>query len=1306
MDVMLVGRPALSSFRLEALRKALEAALSPPGAMRLEARFVYLLDAEDPLSPDGLQRARALLSAEAPDPSWGRTGFFVTPRRGTVSPWSSKATDIFRRCGVVGVRRVERGVHWVVEDGAGAVLGPEHLGTALDLLHDRMTEEVRRDLQGHFDHRPPAPGRSFDVLGEGIEALRRADRMLGLALREEELQYLLEVFAAAGRNPTDTELVMFGQVNSEHCRHKIFNASFVLDDVPEPHSLFAMIRETHRLHPRRTLVAYRDNAAVVEGFEAWEFEPDPRTRLYRFQRGRLERVMKVETHNHPTAISPDPGAATGVGGEIRDEAATGIGARSKAGLCGFVVSHLRIPGDLQPWETPIADHPSRLATPLEIMTRGPIGGAAFGNEFGRPQVCGFFRTYEQVVQGRHRGFHKPVMLAGGMGAIRAVNVFKKELGPGLLVAQIGGPALRIGLGGGAASSMATGSNDENLDFDSVQRGNAEMERRCQEVIDACAALGDRNPIRSIHDVGAGGLSNACPEIVEGVGAVFDLRAIPNEEPSMSPMEVWCCEAQERYVLAIDPADRERFEALCRRERCPVAFIGVTTGDDRLVLRDDLFGNRPIDMDLPALLGRPPRMVREDRRTPRAGDPLDLSGIEAPQALVRVLRFPSVADKTFLVTIADRSVTGLVHRDQMAGPFQVPVADCAVTLTDHRGTSGEAMAVGERSPLAVIDAPASGRMAVGEALTNLASAAVGSLDRVHLSANWMCACGEPGEDAALYDAVRAVALDLCPRLGVPIPVGKDSLSMRTVWKDRQGQDHRQVSPLCLVATAFGPVDDVRRVATPDLKPGDSALLLMDLGAGRNRLGGSVLAQAWDRTGGEVPDLDDPEGFRAAFDGLQELLAEGRIRALHDRSDGGTAVTLAEMAMASGIGFEADLPGDPDQPLGPLFAEELGWVIQVAAEDLETVQAVLTRRRLRDCTHRIGHPRGDRRFRIAVGGRTVLQGSIGQLRRYWSALTFRMQSLRDDPSCAREEYLRGQRDDAPGLSFHVTFDPEEVPGPRTGPAHRPRVAILREQGVNGHREMAAAFTLAGFEAVDVHMTDLLEGRVDLASFAGLAACGGFSYGDVLGAGSGWAGSIRYHQVVRDQFRAFFQRPDTFTLGVCNGCQMISQLADLIPGAADWPRFVRNRSEQFEARLATVEVLPSPSVLLRGMEGSRLPVPVAHGEGRVQFASPDQEAACLAGGLLALRYVDGTGRPAEAYPENPNGSRGGMTGFTSADGRALILMPHPERAFRSLQLSWRPPDLFTGEAGPWMRMFRNAHAFACGHLGTSPQDSPDRS
>ena len=1304
MEWMLSGRPALSAFRLENLRRALEEALAPGGPLRLEARFVYLIDLDAPLDPEAIDRARTLLEAEDPDPSRPR-GFFVMPRRGTVSPWSSKATDIFRRCGVEGVRRVERGIEWRVEDSAGSLWGPDRLGPALGRIHDRMTEEVRTDLAGHFDHRPPAPGRVFDVLGEGIEALRRADRMLGLALREEELQYLQQVFTAAGRNPTDTELVMFGQVNSEHCRHKIFNASFVLDGVPQPQSLFEMIRETHRLHPRGTLVAYRDNAAVVEGFEGWEFDPDPRTRRYRFRRGRLERVMKVETHNHPTAISPDPGAATGVGGEIRDEAATGIGARSKAGLCGFVVSHLRIPGDLQPWETPVADHPARLATPLEIMTRGPIGGAAFGNEFGRPQICGFFRTYEQVVDGRHRGFHKPVMLAGGMGAIRAVNVHKKDLGPGLLVAQIGGPALRIGLGGGAASSMATGSNDENLDFDSVQRGNAEMERRCQEVIDACAAEGERNPIRSIHDVGAGGLSNACPEIVEGVGAVFDLRAIPNEEPSMSPMEVWCCEAQERYVLAIDPADRERFEALCRRERCPVAFIGVTVGDDRLVLRDDLFGDRPIDLDLPALLGRPPRMVREDRRAGPRSEPLDLSGIEAPQALARVLRFPSVADKTFLVTIADRSVTGLVHRDQMAGPFQVPVSDCAVTATDYRGTSGEAMAVGERCPLAVIDAPASGRMAIGEALSNLAAAAVGSLDRVHLSANWMCACGEPGEDAALHDTVRAVALELCPRLGVSIPVGKDSLSMRTVWKDRQGRDHRQVSPLCLVATAFGPVDDVRRVVTPDLKPVDSVLLLVDLGNGRNRLGGSTLAQAWDRTGGEVPDLDDPERFRAAFDTLQELLAEGRIRAMHDRSDGGVAVTLAEMAMAAGIGFEVDLPGDPERPLGPLFAEELGWVLQVEPGDLDRVEERLASRGLGNGTRSIGRPRRDRRFRVAVGGRTALEGSVGQLRRFWSALTFRMQSLRDDPACAREEYLRGQRDDAPGLSFHVAFDPEAVPGPRAAPPRPPRVAILREQGVNGHREMAAAFTLAGFEAVDVHMTDLLEGRADLASFSGLAACGGFSYGDVLGAGSGWAGSIRFHPGIRDQFEAFFRRPDTFTLGVCNGCQMVSQLADLIPGASAWPRFIRNRSEQFEARLSTVEVLPSPSVLLRGMEGSRLPVPVAHGEGRVLFESPEREAACLQGGLLALRYVDGTGRPAETYPDNPNGSPGGMTGFTSADGRALILMPHPERAFRSIQLSWRPPDLFTGEAGPWMRMFRNAYAFACGHAAGT-KDPPDSS
>ncbi|MBM4396530.1 MAG: phosphoribosylformylglycinamidine synthase [Deltaproteobacteria bacterium] len=1309
---VLAGGAAFSPFRLEALAARVGA--------RIEATWIYLLDLASPLDPESESRARTLLEApdsgsdpasSAPGPAGG---FFVTPRKGTVSPWSSKATDIFRNCGLVAVRRVERGIRFRVRGADGRALGPSDLPrAAIECLHDRMTECVLTEIGGFFDRRPPAPGRTFDVLLRGPDALAEANRALGLALSGDEVSYLADAYARLGRNPTDTELVMFGQVNSEHCRHKVFNASWVVDGAPQDRTLFGMIRHTHAIRPEGTLVAYKDNSSVIEGFRAPAFTPDPAGHAYAFADDQVDVLMKVETHNHPTAISPFPGAATGVGGEIRDEAATGIGSRSKAGIAGFAVSNLRVPGFAQPWERDAPAHPRRLATPLAIMLEGPIGGAAFGNEFGRPQLAGFFRTYEEEVSGRRRGYHKPIMLAGGMGNIRRSQVYKKDLVPGAWVVQIGGPAMRIGLGGGAASSMASGSNDSALDFDSVQRGNAEMERRCQEVIDGCVALGADNPILSIHDVGAGGLSNACPELVERTGAVFGLRDVPNDEPSMSPMEVWCCEAQERYVLAIGEADRERFEALCRRERCPVAFIGRATGDGRLVLADPLFGDRPIDVPLDVLLGKPPRMLRDVARDPTRPPPLDLSGVAPREALARVLALPAVADKTFLVTIADRSVGGMVHRDQMVGPWQVPLADCAVTVTGYRSVTGEAMAVGERTPVAVVDGPASGRMAVGEALTNLAGAGIGAIGGVKLSANWMCACGEPGEDARLFDTVAAVALDLCPRLGVSIPVGKDSLSMRTVWDDpATGEPLRQTAPLGLIVSAFATVPDVRRAVTPDLAPGPSSLVLVDLGAGRDRLGGSALAQVFNQAGDEPPDLDDPEAFGRFFAAVAEMVGRGLLLAYHDRSDGGAAVTLCEMAVAGGRGIDADLAGDPAAPLAPLFAEELGAVLQVAPSRLDEVRAVLAGHGLSDLARVVGSCRDDKRIRIAVGGAIAIDADVTEVRRTWSALTHRMQTIRDNPAVAAQEYEDALDAGDPGRSYLVTYDPEALPPPApsaggvdaaagrpgmkgTGAggerARAPRVAILREQGVNGHVEMAAAFALAGFESVDVHMTDLLPGRADLADFAGLVACGGFSYGDVLGAGSGWARSILYNDRLRTMFAAFFARPDTFTLGVCNGCQMVSQLKGIIPGAAHWPAFRRNDSEQFEARYATVEVLPSPSVLLAGMAGSRVPIPVAHGEGLAVFDSAADRDAAVSEGLAAVRYVDHRGRPTERYPLNPNGSEGGLTGFTSVDGRALILMPHPERAFRSVQLSWRPAGTFEAEAGPWMRMFRNAYAFA---------------
>ena len=1281
--LLLQGVDAFSPFRMDALSERIVQAVKAEGKVSIEAKFVYFLNAPAPLDAETLARACSLLGARADAGLSG--GFFVTPRKGTISPWSSKATDIFRNCGLASVARVERGIHFRLAV-AGRELSVEALRPALAVLHDRMTEGVYPNVDDLFEHRPPAPGKAFDVLGRGLEALEEANRAMGLALSDDEIGYLCESYRRAGRNPTDTELVMFGQVNSEHCRHKIFNADWIIDGEKKDRSLFQMIKHTHACHPEGTLVAYSDNSGVLEGVQAAVFGMDPATHAYGFREDRIDMLMKVETHNHPTAISPFPGAATGVGGEIRDEAATGSGSKSKAGLAGFMVSNLRVPGFEMPWEKAYAEFPRRLASPLSIMVEGPIGGSAFGNEFGRPQLCGFFRTYEEEVAGRYCGYHKPIMLAGGMGNILRGQVHKKPVPPGSLIVQLGGPAMRIGLGGGAASSMTTGSNDEALDFDSVQRGNAEVERRCQEVIDACVALGENNPILSIHDIGAGGLSNGCPELVEKTGASFELREVHNEEPSMNPMEVWCCEAQERYVLAIRPEDRGRFAALCERERCPVAFIGVARDDRRLVLHDAHFGDCPIDMDINVLLGKPPRMTRDVAHEARTPAPLAFKGVKPDDALERVLQLPAVADKTFLITITDRTVTGLVHRDQMAGRYQLPVADCAVTATGYLAYTGEAMSTGERTPIALVSAPAAGRMAVAEALTNLAAARIGAIGSVKLSANWMCACGEAGEDAKLFDTVRAVGMEFCPALGVSIPVGKDSLSMRTVWQDSQGASHKQVAPLSLIVSAFAPVKDVRFTLTPDLKPGPSDLLLIDLGRGRNRLGASALAQVYNQVGDVPADADDPALLRAFFEAVQALAAQNLLLAYHDRSDGGAVATLAEMAFSGGRGLSVALPGS--DPLSALFSEELGAVLQVADGRLPEVMNVLARHGLSgaDLCHKIGRVSDDRAFRIKVGGKLAIDTTITRLRRTWSALTCRMQALRDNPDCAWQEYDNSLDEGDPGMSFALTFDPDAEPLADVEVRQKPRMAILREQGINGHVEMAAAFALAGFDAVDVHMTDLLGGRVDLADFSGLVACGGFSYGDVLGAGSGWARSILYNGRLSEMFKRFFERPDTVTLGVCNGCQMVSQLKGIIPGAAHWPQFRRNVSEQFEARYATLEVLDSPSVLLKGMAGSRLPIAVAHGEGLAVFEKPEDEARAIA----ALRFVDGRGQATERYPWNPNGSKGGLTGFTTADGRATILMPHPERGFRSVQLSYKPADLFTGESGPWMRLFRNAYAF----------------
>ena len=1269
-----VGPPALSSLRRRSLLAHCQSCA--PEIEDLRATYFYAVQCARALTNDELARLMHILGVDAALPARAHNEVAIGPRPGTTSPWSSKATDILRNCGLEFVRRVERGTLY-------AFAADTLPSAVLPLLYDRMTEAPLNSLETLFRRVDPKPLVHIPVRAEGRHALVAANREMGLALSEEEIDYALHAFA--GRDPTDVELMMFAVVNSEHCRHKIFNAAWIVDGQRETHSLFDMIRHTHAAHPQGTVKAYSDNAGAIEGFAVPVFGPDEGFR-YGYRQRQTHVLIKVETHNHPTAIAPYPGASTGVGGEIRDEGAAGIGGWSQAGLCAFFTSHLRLPGFAQPWEKERAAFPDRLASPLAIMTEGPIGGAAFGNEFGRPNILGMFRTLEDDSTGVWRGYHKPIMVAGGVGLIDAAHVEKKTPAAGDCVIQLGGPAMLIGLGGGAASSMDTGANSEDLDFASVQRDNPEMQRRCQELISRCIALGAKNPIVSIHDVGAGGLSNACPELVADVGARFDLRAIHNDDPGMSPMQIWSNEAQERYVLVVGRADLERFAELAARERCLFAVIGEITGDGTLSLDDALLGDKPIDrLDLAVILGKPPKMLRRATRSQPVQQPLALEHLSVAEAAAHVLRFPAVAAKTFLIAIADRTVTGLVARDQMVGPHQVPVADLALTCHSFQGYTGSAMAMGERTPLALVDAPASGRVAIAEAVANIAAAHIGPIHRIKLSGNWMCACGEEGEDAALYDAVRVVGLEFCPAVGVSIPVGKDSLSMRAVWEDAAGTAHKVVAPLSLVVSAFAPVEDVRRHVTPDLKRGHTRLLLVDLGRGRNRLGGSCLAQAFNQIGNEVPDVDAGD-VRGLYEAVQTLLDQELVLAYHDRSDGGLFAAVAEMAFAGRCGVELEINTLGRDPLAALFCEEVGVVIQYRAEDEAAVYKVFADQGIADLVHGVGRPVDDLHLRVCSRGDRVYAAPLLNLHAAWAELTYRMQAHRDDPDCAREEYeaLGDGRD--PGLNFHLAH---EV-APTIGGKARPRVAILREQGVNGHVEMAAAFDAAACEAVDVTMTDLLAGRVELSSFHGLAACGGFSYGDVLGAGAGWARSILFHDRLREQFAAFFARPDTFSLGVCNGCQMLSHLVELIPGAANWPRFGRNRSEQFEARLATVEVLESRSVLLRGMEGSRLPIAVAHGEGRVQFGDEPALERARMQNQLCLRYVDNYGRPAKRYPSNPNGSPEGLTAFTSADGRATIMMPHPERVFRNVQLSWRPAE-WTGEEGPWLKLFQNARDFA---------------
>ena len=1336
-----MGAEALSGFRVDRLLQL--SALRSAGVTSVQSRFFYLLDAEA-LGPEDLQRLCELLDAEAPvskAPVSKASGSDLTgsglpaqlagsplsalviPRFGSISPWSTKATDIAQRCGLGKVRRIERGIAYTLwrDNVAWAVLSPASdsdsdsasAQAVADSLHDRMTETLvarSSDAAVLFDTASPAPLASVDVLSGGLAALQVANVDLGLALSDDEMAYLIDSFRELGRNPTDAELMMFAQANSEHCRHKIFNASWELDGETQNASLFAMIRNTHERAPGGVLSAYHDNAAVIEGYTAkrllvdgtagqpWQFIEEP-THIQ----------IKVETHNHPTAISPFPGAATGAGGEIRDEGATGNGSKPKAGVCGYSVSNLRIPEAIQPWETDDYGKPSRIVSALDIMLEAPIGAAAFNNEFGRPNLGGYFRSFEMDIaladgNRERRGYHKPIMIAGGLGNVRPGNIDKQPVPAGTALVVIGGPAMLIGLGGGAASSMATGSSDEQLDFASVQRGNPEMQRRCQEVIDRCIAMAEASPILSIHDVGAGGLSNAFPELVDdaGRGARIELRDIPNAEPGLSPLQIWSNEAQERYVLAIAAERLELFLTLCERERCAVAVVGEATAARDLIVEDRLLQQAPVAMPMEVLLGKPPRMHRQASSRAPVPDALDTESIALKEAVDRVMRLPSVASKQFLITIGDRSITGQVVRDQLVGPWQMPVADVAVTASDYTGLHGEAMAMGERTPVALMSPEASGRLAVSEALLNLAAAPVGDLARVSLSANWMAAAGHDGEDAALFKTVRAVGLEMAPELGIAIPVGKDSLSMQTRWQESavSGDDATGTpsddpdtgkcvtAPLSLVVTAFAPVENINLCVTPQLRTdcGDTELLLIDLSGGRNRLGGSALCQVYATVGGEAPDVDSTTDLKQLFNCIQQLISERKILAYHDRSDGGFLVTALEMAFAGNVGIDLQLNSLSNDVLSVLFNEEPGVVLQIRSHQYAEVMQAIEMAGLGDYLHVVGTLNATQEVTVMRGADLLLSEPLHELKDAWWSTSYAMQRLRDNPACANEEHDVILDVGDPGISPVLSFDPQVPVAGREIEAvatlgSLPRVAILREQGVNGHQEMAAVFHLAGFEALDVHMSDLVAGRVNLADVVGLVACGGFSYGDVLGAGGGWAKSILYNPALSDQFADFFSREDVFALGVCNGCQMLSQLKDLIPGAAHWPQFLRNRSEQFEGRVATVEIYQNPSLFFTDMAGSRLPVAVAHGEGRVAF-SADEDLLKVP---VCAAYVDNTGALTETYPYNPNGSPHGITALCNDDGRFTIMMPHPERVFRSVCNSWAPPEW--GERGPWMRMFENA-------------------
>ena len=1287
------GGHALSQFRTDSLQRQIKSITAKVDGF--SAKFVHFVQTSSKFDSNERSKLEALLSYTSTASATFKNKFqiLVIPRFGTISPWSSKATDIAHNCGLISVERIERGT--LYEFSLKAVADEIEIQQIVHLLHDRMTESVLFDLQkadSLFMHETKRELMEVSLSDNPKDALLRANQKMGLALADDEIDYLIEKYATLGRSPTDVELMMFAQANSEHCRHKIFNANWKIDGQPKEQTLFGMIRNTYKHSPDNILSAYSDNAAVMTGHAATRFHANPSTHQYQFDNEDVHILMKVETHNHPTAISPFPGAATGSGGEIRDEGAVGRGSRPKAGLSGFSVSNLHLPGQLQPWEFEYGK-PDRIVSALDIMKDGPIGAASFNNEFGRPNILGYFRTLELDASELHdcsdvRGYHKPIMIAGGLGNVRSEHVLKEKFPDGTPIVVLGGPAMLIGLGGGAASSMASGTSTEDLDFASVQRGNAEMQRRCQEVIEQCVVRGKDSPIMSIHDVGAGGLSNAIPELIHDadLGGSFEIRNIPNAEPGMSPKEIWCNEAQERYVIAVNKGQLEEFEALCKRERCPYAVVGDSTKEPQLVLSDNAFENKPIDIPMDVLLGKTPKMTRDVDSKSVTAKSIVTSEIDLEDAIYRVLQLPSVASKSFLITIGDRTVTGMVARDQFVGPWQVPVADVAVTCSDYIGYTGEAMSMGERTPVALLSGPASGRMAIGEAITNILASDVKQLTDIRLSANWMSPAGHDGEDANLFATVQAVGEELCPDLGIVIPVGKDSLSMKSVWEDN-GNEKSVTAPLSLIISAFASVGDVRKTLTPqlNLELGQSCLLLIDLGSKKNRMGGSALVQVYSQTGSTPPDLDNTKLIKSLFAAITELKAENLIHAYHDRSDGGLLACICEMSFASHVGIDVLLDGLGDDVISNLFSEELGAVIQIDAEGVDKANNIMVKHNLALVTHVIGKPNDTDTISFSHNKEVIFEKDWSELLKLWSNTSHAIQSLRDNPACADEELETILDKSNPGLCANLTFDiNEDTSASYISTGVRPKIAVLREQGVNGHIEMAAAFDRAGFDSVDVHMTDLIEKRQKLGSFQGLVACGGFSYGDVLGAGGGWAKSILFNNYLKDEFASYFANPNIFALGVCNGCQMMSQLSEIIPGTEHWPTFAQNTSEQFEARLVMVEIKDSASLLLKGMYGSTLPVVVAHGEGRADVTE-DSIDYMRKHNQVSINYINNIYQVTEIYPFNPNGSPQGATGFCNEDGRFTIMMPHPERLFRSIQYSWHPSEW--KEDGAWLKMFRNA-------------------